>query len=323
MITIPVSLSGRHRLNAIRPDGSRRPLLDWRDNIILDRGLDDIANVSTYLDSHHVGGGDATPVSEQLALQSPIASTSNRVSANSAAESVSPYRGYSQITWRYPVGAVVGEIREVGVGSSAVDGDPLFCRALALDALDSPTGVEVLADEQLEAIYELSITMPEDDITGQFAYTGIDGEENTVSYTLRPSQANSSQYWSPYNASGFASPGQAVRALFESSGGLHCAVYSGGIGGITSTPGGDQEACSLVINDDYVEGSHQLVAHIGITEDVGNFETGIKSVLIRLGLSDGAGGDSLGAWQVEFTPALVKNNEYTAYFDVALSWGRS
>lgn len=323
MIKIPLALGGRHRLNAIRPDGRRRPLLDWRDNIILNRGLDEIANVGTYLDTHHVGGGSSQPTAFQESLVSPISATENRVSANSAAVSSSPYRGYSQVTWLYPVGAITSEVREIGVGSSASNGAPLFCRALALDALNSPTGVLPLPDEQLEAIYELSITFPENDVQGDFSYIDVDGIERVADYLLRPAQATTGQYWAPYNANAFESPGQAVRALFETASGEHCRVYDGSIGVITNLPGGSVENCSAVINEDYVPGSHRRIAHIQLSETAGNFAEGVSAALVRLNVAAGSGGASLGSWQIEMTPAVVKNNEHAAYIDVTLQWGRA
>ena len=310
MILLPFQLGGRFRVGARRPDGRLRPLADWQDNLILDAGLDMVATTNTYLDAVQAGTSGVAPTVEHTALLEPVAGTANRVSANSAASGFAPWRGQSQITYRFPTGAVTGLIRELAVAPGATPGSPAFSRVILRNAVGKPAGVAPLADEALEVEYELSIYAPPNDVSGT---TNIDGTSH--GYTARASLASTTMHWAPYDAASFGSSGQAAQASFSNTPGAHAVAYSGAIGSITSSPGGTAVNASGVGQQPYVPGSHERRVRLFWDLDVANFG-GIRSLSLRMAPGSGAGGNSLGAYQVEFSPVAPKTSELGFFFDL-------
>lgn len=317
MILLPVTLAGRYRLGARRPDGRLRPVAGWFDNLILDAGLDEMAANRTWLDCCQLGGGLSQPAADQTTLESFTVGTSNRIAANSAAAGSAPYRGASQITWRFPVGSVVGEVSEIGVGSSAAGGTPLFSRARIKDILGDDTAVEYLADEAPEVTYELAVIPPTEDVVGEITIGGV-----LTTYTLRPANVTSGFYWAPYNATGYASPGQAVRANFSAGPGYNARIYDQGIGAITSGPGGNFFDYASATNEAYVPGSLARVSRIAFGADAGNWGGGIGCAILSLLTAGGAGGNALGRYQVGFSPKVIKTDEFAFDLEVGHGWGR-
>jgi len=315
MILPQTTLSGKYRLGARRPDGRLRPLTDWFDNLVLDQGLELIATSNTYLDAVQVGTGSVPAVATQTALVSAAAGTANRIAANSAAANAEPWRGFSQITYRFGVGEVTGILREVGIGSSATPGSPLFSRTLITDPLGGTTGVEVLADEALEVEYELSVYAPENDTVGTITIDGV-----ATAYTARAALASTGSVWAPYRGSSFASSGQAVQASFSSSTGSHIAAFTGAIGSITSQPGGTSANAETIADSGYTANSHRRDVRLGWGLNAANFD--VRSFLIQMKAASGSGGNSLGAFQVEISPVKTKTSLLELFATFGIGWSR-
>lgn len=310
MIHLQSSIAGKYRLRARLPDGRLRPITDWFDNLVLDQGLDLISTVNTYLDAVQVGT-DATPASvTQTALIAAVAGTSNRVSANSAAANIAPWRGFSQITYRFSAGAVTGFLREIGIGASAIPGSPLFSRALITDVLGNPNGVQVFSDEALEVEYELSVYAPANDVTGTIIVDGV-----LTNYTARAALASTGAVWAPYRASSFASAGQAVQATWTTS----SAAFDGAIGTITGQPGGTS-ASAAITSLAYIPGSHRSDASLNWGLSSANFA--IRSFLLQMKAVSGSGGNSLGAFQVEISPTINKTSNIDLAARFGIGWSR-
>lgn len=318
MIVLRPQLAGRFRAWARRPDGRVHPVLGWSRNLVLDQGLDLIGTSTTYLDACQVGTSDVPASAQQTALLAPLAGTANRTAANSAANSAAPWRGYSQITYAFSAGAVVGDIRELGVGPSATPGSPLFARFSPVNALGSGYAARVLADEVLEVEYELSLYAPVSDAAGTLL---IDGEPH--SYVARAALASTAQHWAPYRADAVAAPGQAVQAVFAAAGGAQAVAYDGALGDITATPAGVSANVSYVADTAYIPGSRQRRGRLHWDLAQANFGGGIRSLAYRLAVGSGSGGNSLGAYQVEIAPPAPKTDRLLWYADIGITWGRA
>lgn len=317
MILLPTArLGGRYTLSAIKSDGRVRPLCSFN-NLVLDRMLSQITLVNTWLDACQVGTSDVAPEATQTALVSPIAATANRISANSAAENVAPWRGYSQITYRFPVGAVTGIIREVGIGETATVGAAVNSRALTPNVYGEAADIELFSDEQLDVQYELSVYAPANDIIGTCLVNGVE-----VGYTARAALASNAMHWAPYRSGSVASSGQAVRALFATGVGEHIVAHSGGLGAITSVPGGSSANFTSVTNITAGETDHKLTGIASWDLNAANFGA-IRSLAFRYAVGTGTGGNSVGAYQVEFDTPIVKTSldEFRAH--IGMSWGRA
>lgn len=318
MIHLPLRVAGRYKLTAIRPDGSTRKLTDWFDNLILDSGLDLIGTSSTYLDACQIGTSGAAEDAAQTALLAPTAGTATRVSAFSSAANTPPYKGSSAITYRFPVGVAAGELFEVGVGPSATEGSTLFSRSLIRNLVGEATGVLVFDDEILDVQYQLTVLPPAGDLSGGFNLAGID-----YSYTLRAARITANANWAPYRASQVAVAGQAVRGIFTATTGAHAIAYNGAIRGEDSFPTSTASAnCSSVTNTAYVPGSHKAAALLRWLDTAANFAEGFRSAEFGFAPVTGDGGNSIGWYQVEFTPPIPKSANETLLLSVEVSWGR-
>lgn len=153
-------LEGWFKLNAIRPDGRRRPLTDWIPNLITNAGLDNFGvggttatSLAGWIGQCAVGTGNSAPAYTDTELDTEL----HRVGITSRNSGVAPaltnpfYR-YQRTTYIFPQGTATGIIAEIGVGPSGGD---LSTRALVVDQLGDPSTVPVLADEQLEVVYEI------------------------------------------------------------------------------------------------------------------------------------------------------------------------
>lgn len=318
MILIPHTMAGRFRMSAVKADGRVRPLQGWSPNLILDSGMDLIAAGSAWLDYCHVGSSAVAEAANQTGLLAPVAVTGNRTSANSTASNAAPWKGVSSITYKFGLGQIVGAINEVAVGPGSVLGSATFNRALTKDSFGSQHAVQVLADEQLEVEYELSVFAPAGDVTGTVQ---IDGAP--VAYTARAAFANTTAIWAPYRAGSFATAAQAVKAAFAGDTGAHIACTDGVLGADTVQPGGTYANAGLVTPQPYVAGSRRALARLDWDVSAANFGGGIRSLLWRFAAGTGAGGNSLGAYQLQFGAPVMKNSNHSFFMYVGISWGRA
>lgn len=316
MILLKHNLSGFIRLNAIK-NNRRRVLTPWFHNLVLDTGLDMIAQSHNWLDCCHVGASDVDPAPNQLSLISPIQSTNNRVAANNGVSSTQSYFGVSTITYQFPVGAIIGTIKEVGFGPSMVLGSALFNRSLIKDQFDNPSYTVVNADESLEVQYEIKVSVPTSDVVGMINYN-----DTQIGYKVRPALLGASDYWCPYRSTAFATDGQALLATFSNVQSDHIKAFDGPISIVTGMPSGNVSNATYFRTVAYTPGTHLSMVRAEWDIFNANFANGIKSLLWYMNPLNGNGANSLGAYQLEFDEPIVKTNEESFRIDLGISWGR-
>lgn len=130
-------------------------------NLITNVGLDSAANDPGWRNYCRVGTGTTAPTPTDSTLGAQIAATQTSTLSNANAASVSD-PGTTTVSHTFPVGAVVGNITEIGYG--ATETGALSVRALITDSLGNPTSFPVAANEQLRAIYVRQIFAPASDI---------------------------------------------------------------------------------------------------------------------------------------------------------------
>lgn len=167
MKNFDANLRGLYKMEAVRPDGERRVLLDWFDNLILDAGLNRLGTGGAF-NRCMVGTSSGAVVPAQTALGAQIAVTTT---VENATNGVNIGAGYvwSRRTFRFPIGAATGNITEVGVGW---DTTLCFSRALTVDAGGAPVAITVLSDEFLDVTYELRMHWPVADIVATASISG-------------------------------------------------------------------------------------------------------------------------------------------------------
>lgn len=149
-----------------------------------------------------VGTGTTPESVNDISIQSYLARTDNFSSspANAVGSTVEPYYAIRRATWRFPAGAVVGNISEVGViANYAPPNYELWSRTLIKDSSGSPITITVLSDEVLDVYYEARVYLQSSPTTGTANILG-----STYSYRVNNRLLTSAVHADVFRA-GFAS----------------------------------------------------------------------------------------------------------------------
>jgi len=116
-----VGMAGRFKIEAIRPDGSKRVLADWFDNLILDAGLERLGTASA-LGTCAVGTSSVAVNAAQTSLQVLAASTTTQQAKVYGTQATAPYYAWNRTTYRFPLttAIVTGSITDTTLTVSAV-----------------------------------------------------------------------------------------------------------------------------------------------------------------------------------------------------------
>lgn len=302
-IALPSGFAGYYKMEAIRPNGSRRVLADWFPNLITNVGLDDIGyGTGTQLSACVVGSGAATPTFSDSALAAQIASTTTIQNSVSGSQPSAPYYGWINRTWRFAAGVAAGNLAEVGVKTST-GGGKMFSRALILDGLGAPTTITVLSDEVLDVTYQLRLYPYLSDITGSVVIGGV-----SYNYTARAANVTSGvlalqpQVWG-----GVGGP---------SANG--CTVYTGTISAaITGNPSGSAAAGGVLTLASYTPNALFRDGTFAFGLNFGNVSGGFRSVLLELGWTV-----YMGRIQIEFDAAVPKDATKVMSLTFRHTWAR-
>lgn len=274
------TVAGWYRLEAVKPDGSRRLVADWFPNLITDYGLNALGtnSISALTSYIHVGSGTAAPAVTDTGLQTWIASTSTLQDSSTAAQSTAPYYWRYRVTKRFGQGAAAGNLSEIGCSAQAANGN-IFSRALILDGSGNPTTVTVKADESLDATYELRIYPPLTDGTWSVTDSGT-----TYSGTVRAAVVTSTFYASKDVSAGAGDTSGTINA------------YNGSIGGITGQPSGETLA---------VAGTNLAYSNNSLQRDFrGSY--GLNEGNLTGGITAFKAFTAFGQFQFSVTPAINK-----------------
>ena len=290
-----LQMSGRFKIEAIRPDGRIRLLSPWKDNLILNGGLDNIGGDINWMKNCYVGTGSATPVITQTSLDTFLVGT-NTAQANSAGNSgIVPYYGWYRRTYRFAIGVAEGNLTEVGVGPTNIT---LSTRSLILDGAQQPTTITVLDDEILDVTWEFR----------QYAATGdtfttVVMDDEIFNVTARACDAEGDALWYNWIYR------EAVMSTSGATINNHPIVpYSDYLAWDTT--------CSYT-TDAYANGSHKRGYEFTCSTTQGNVGV-VKSIQAR---------HSRGSHQYGFVSqvdgdGIPKDNTKTMQFNMEVSWAR-
>lgn len=285
--------AGWFKIEATRPDGTRRVLADWFPNLILDGGLDRMGANADYLNWCQVGSGSTSPVAAQTALVNRIAGTNTVQASSTGAQASAPYYGWSRRTYRFAQGVAAGNLSEVGVGWASTGS--LFSRALILDGGGSPTTITVLSDEVLDVTYELRRYPGTVDLTGTVVLDGV-----THNWVSRASGVTAAGVWT----------GASAMALD------YAQSFNGDIGAVTALNPSGTSAIMSATPLAYSSGSYTRAATVSAGPNDSNLSGGIRSIVIR---SNSA---ATGRYQIQFDPAIPKDNTKVLSLTIQHSWAR-
>lgn len=269
---------------------------DDHPNMILDSGLDALGSSTNIAIGCRVGTGSTAVNASQTNLTATLASTTTIQAGSFGAQSVEPYFIWARKTFRFGQGVAAGNLTEVGVYSN-IAGNPLFSRALILDAGGNPTTLTILADEYLDVTYELRIYQNTADQILNLVLLG-----NSYQVTVRP--ANITTAFSSYSS--------IFTYMLYWYTSYQYITYNGDIGTITNSPSGSSASFDSSLTT-YVNGSYERTAILSLGLNDSNLSGGIKSLIYR---------SNKGNWQLSFNPAIPKDNYKTLVLNLTISWAR-
>lgn len=297
-------IAGRYKLDAIRPDGSVREVIDWFDNVITDNGLNLInvapgngtLSVNVPFPWCLVGTGTTPAATTDTQLVGFVAgqSAANSFNHTFVEESGStPAYWTVTVTYTFATGAVVGNMAEVGVGGAITNAN-LFSRALIVDGTGSPTTITVLSDEQLRVTYELRSYIDKTDKTGIMTISGVD-----YNLTYRPAQISTAAKISNTLSVGGNTLGQ---------------VYSTNVlGTVYQLPAGTGISPTTLTPGTYTTNNYYRDYTYFWDINAANFAGGIGAIVPIW---------SQGKWQVKFSPKIPKDGTKKLTLNFRISWGR-
>jgi len=249
MLNAHVGVAGLFKMGITRPDGTRRTVAPWQNNLITDTGMDNFGNsgATTSLPPQYSGycrvGTGAVPVPAvgDAALVAHVAEAGalqfEERGVGGDGSAGDPYYKFSRRTYRFGIGIAEGILAEVGAGMALGTGD-LTTRSLIKDGNGDPITVTVLFDEILDVTYEFRFYQPVlTDVTGTIV---IDSQ--TFDWVIRPAVV------------GYLSVAGSTGPLGRCVGFY---VYSGDLGLVTGSPTlQDEGVGSFPTYLPYVNGNH-------------------------------------------------------------------
>lgn len=314
-VNIKNKIQGYFRICVKGEDGNVKEDTGWFPNLITNQGMDWIGssppnyNVSfgqQYIGTHcGVGTGTTTPAFTDTALTSflamyPAGYGSNVEGFSTTSYVTGPPDYWSGIrTYNFAIGAVVGNIAEVGIGNTAFGNTQpqLFTHALILVA-GSPGTITVTSSDALVVYHEMRLYL---DLTTNSYSFNISG----VSYSGNYLRANSGTIPN-YALNVYYDFNYVVNGYFTG--------YNGSVGTVTGHPSGSsaQTAGQTTIGS-YTSGTYTLSMSCVMPLSQMNFSGGISAFMITT---------NHGSFQFSVSPAIPKTSLYTLTMNWNVSWAR-
>lgn len=313
-IKVPVEVSGRFKLDVLGADGEVRHGLDWFDNLVLDTGLARMVAGGPGFNICRVGTGNSTPLPTDQALNNQIA---NMAFTSQSAQNSDVGGGFAwtRVVYEFPLGAVVGNVAEVGTGWHASNTGTLFSRALIKDAFGNPTTIPILDDEILRVTWEHRRYWPTEDFSGVIVNTGNRG--GSYNWVARAADVGR---WGAGSTGQCGFPWGVVGTNLDTN----TLLYFGDsdLGGLNGRPSGTPVNSGSVARIIPTGGEILARARLSFTLAQGNAAGGLRCVRLMSYQSDGSGSFRFAAWQFRFDPAIPKTSEDMLDFDLEFTWVR-
>src|SRR5574337_116161 len=316
-VNVESKMCGYFRLCVKGADGNIKEDTGWFPNLITNQGMDWIGSIppnfnvsygQQYIGTHcGVGTGTTTPaftdthLTSFLAMYPPI--TGSNVEGFSSAQYVAgPPAYWSGIrTYNFAIGAVVGNISEVGIGNTAqTDTQPqLFTHALILVG-GVPGTISVTASDALVVYHEMRLYL---DLTTNAYRFSISGTTYSGNY-LRANVGTVPNFaLNSYYDINFV-----VRGYFYG--------YNGTVGTVTSVPSGTVDGGPNEFSTSkgtYTSGTYTLSMSCVVPLNRINLSGGITAFTITT---------NHGTYQFSVSPAIPKTALYTLTMNWNISWAR-
>lgn len=278
-------------------------LLGTTDNLVVDNGLDLINNSgSSEILYTCVVSSDTSQISPYTnQIPSIVASSSNRIASSYGSSDSPPFFYWYRVTFEFDAGAANGNLTKVGITNSS---GSLFSVAMFKDPEGNPTTIQPISNERLRVVYDYKVYVAVSDVVIEDVKV-FKNSDNLYKITIRPAAVNSAEIARDLH-----------RGLFITNyyGNYSLNAYRGNIGKITSTP-----SELLFRKDDaftpqpYTNGDFVKFFKTNISLNEFNHASGISSFLFST---------SRGAYQIQFEPPLIKNNNQIMNIKLPITSGR-
>lgn len=316
LLTVHTQVEGMFKLEVIQEDGTLKqdPALNHTfKNVITNAGLNYAATfVAGYAGIFlrcGVGTGNTPPAFTDTSLNNEIgtrANPSNTITTGVMTTSPPYFVDYGRV-YTFAIGAIVGNISEVGIFNGTGGTAAMWSRALIKDTGGNPVTLTLTATDQLKVTYTCR-TYQATGTTGSFTLS-TNGVNSTVNYTVRPANLGRSNTAYPL---GVLSGG------YTSSNSTFYFYETQTLGPVTGYPSGTAASFTFTAQT-YVADSFERVWAGTLPPAMANFTTGIGSMTFMYGGSSSA---SNTAWQISFSPSIPKTSVQTLAISVKISWGR-
>lgn len=301
---------GRFKLETRNHLGEVTQESHWINNLITDYGLNFIlasnnmtmiTNAGTHL---AVGTSSSTPLVTDVSLGAQLGARITAASFGASINSGPPLYYTSTIkTHTFAQGAIVGNIAEVGLFSSAT-GNTAATRALVRDSNGTPTTFTVLAGETLTVTYELRFYPNLTDTSGTFLIGST-----TYNYTQR------SKYITGNNGGGID-----ISARGHSSNNTAAGLFaSQALPTIGISPSGTRFQCESFSYATYTNNSFTLVETVTWGPTAGNVPGGVG--FCEYGGFSFATSNNQGFFMT-ISPVINKTNLQTLTLTFSITYGR-
>ena len=277
---IPSRLAGEYQVQVLKADRTPRLITHWMPNIVTNFGLDSLLSGQNFTARCSVGTGTATPLATDNQLHELVASTDNRKNAFSSRRTEEPWGGVRQVSYEFGLGAVVGNMNEVGVGTSTTN---LFSRALFVDVNGATTTVTVLEDEILYVTYRVYNYAPVEDQA--FTFDMPSGSHSAIVRACRVGSSNVNSGW----------------GLRDEFAGLNNVIATdGALSDVFTDPTGVASGSNSNSTKAYSTGDYYRDMECYWTLDRANFATGISAMRLET--------RGLGCYQFAIDPPIMKTD---------------
>ena len=313
IIELKSELEGIVKLEIIKEDGTLKEAEGLNIpfyNLITDAGLNFVSGnsiIETATRYCKVGTGSTTPTVSDTALAAQTGSVSpTGTTTKSIQYTVEPYYSNHQAVYTFAVGAVSGNLSEIGFFSSS-SGGTMWSRTLIKDSGGNPTTLTLLATEQLKVTYTVRRYIPTS-LTGSFTLN-TNGVGSTINYNITPANLANSDSLHPFSAGSCGDNGSPLY-IYETN----------TLGSIKSKPAGSSTSLLSFTTSAYTNGSFQRNSSVVIEASTANFATGIGSFIFWNPLYSSS---SYCGYQCSFSPKIMKTSSQTLAIGIRISWGRT
>lgn len=298
---------GRYRIQLANSSGEIKQDTDWFDNLITNQGLDFYGSLpsnfdgSTFLNVRcAVGTSNTVPAFTDTSLGAQLGPSTGFNAGPTTTFIAGPPDYISGLyTYTFPLGAIVGNIAEVGVGiiiggSSSIP-ISVFSHAL-IQTGGVPTTISVTSSDQLIVTFELRLY--------------LNTTDSSYSVTISSVNYSGTQRVSQYNNTSTYSINTAVSFSNGLGGG---SVYNGTIGSITGAPSGLSTTLPNPTAAAYTSGTYFRAFTSASSISQSNVSGGISAIVFS---------SSLGNNQFSVSPVLPKDGTKTMSLTYNVSWAR-